>query len=350
MIYALPRWPLSKFSTDRGCVNFTVHPPATYFGQDVVECSSLQRWKEKWYRLWGSHLTTKSQSGPLPESLRGIGPGAQECLLVMRGERDTARIIVPASMVAAAIRRANMLGLAAVPSPFLVRTIRLDPERTYSDSVELVPEGMWDTRAKAFVYLAKNADMALRAWESELLQDDAEMGRLFGYPQCCIAAFKRHIEIQPISIDNIIGCSPRLTNQYSRLFGFELISHMPCAPDCSETLLLARRYLRILESISQTASLHLMRFLSSPVLVMDSANFIMPIESMQVGKHLLKALTSRLLSFGGAAHDLRQRLAATGTEVTFQTTIEGTLIETAVFSKLLPHGRLVFHIEDSPIP
>lgn len=345
MIYALPKWPLSKISTDKGCVNFAVHPPdATYFDLDEVERSSLQRWKEKWYRLWGFQQITQSQSKLLPESLRGIGPGAQECLLVMCGERDTARIIVPVRMVAAAIRLANTLGLAAIPSPFLIRTIRLDPDQTYSDSVELVPDGVSEPRAKAFVYLAQNADMALRAWVSELLQDDAKMGRLFGYPQCCIASFKRHSKIQPVSdIDNIVEYTPRLTNQYSRLFGFELISHKPCAPDCSETLLLAKRYLQTLESISPTTSVYLMGFLSSPVLVIDSVNFIMLIDSTQVGKHSLEALTSRLLSFGAAAHDLRQRLAEADTVITFQATDLGIMLETDVFSKLLPHARLVFH-------
>lgn len=344
MIYSMPRWPLSTFATNSSCINFAVHPPdATYFGQDVVTYSLVQRWKEKWHYLWGPHITTQNQRGPLPESLRGIGPGAQECLLVMHGERDTARIIVPARMVAAVLRRANKMGLVAIPSPFLVRTIRLDPERTYSDSVELVPEGVWDDRAEAFVYLAKKADLALKAWVSDLLQDDAEMGRLFGYPQCCIAAYKQHNDIQPVIVENIVGYAPKLTNQYSRLFGFELISHKPCSPDCSETLLLARRYLQILKSISPRASMYLMGFVSSPVVVIDPANFIMPIDFTLVDKHTLKGFTSRLLSFGGTANALRQKLVANGTMVSFQATNEGILLQAIFFSILLPDAYLIFH-------
>ncbi|MFZ4801766.1 MAG: hypothetical protein ACOYLR_07230 [Chlorobium sp.] len=261
----------------------------------------------------------------------------------MHGERDTARIIVPARMVAAVLRRANKMGLVAIPSPFLVRTIRLDPERTYSDSVELVPEGVWDDRAEAFVYLAKKADLALKAWVSDLLQDDAEMGRLFGYPQCCIAAYKQHNDIQPVIVENIVGYAPKLTNQYSRLFGFELISHKPCSPDCSETLLLARRYLQILKSISPRASMYLMGFVSSPVVVIDPANFIMPIDFTLVDKHTLKGFTSRLLSFGGTANALRQKLVANGTMVSFQATNEGILLQAIFFSILLPDAYLIFH-------
>ncbi|MCX6180252.1 MAG: hypothetical protein NT163_12980 [Chlorobiales bacterium] len=344
MIYSMPQWPLSTFATNSGCINLAVHPPdATYFGLDVVAYSLVQRWKEKWYHLWGQRITTKNHRGPLPESLRGLGPGAQECLLVMHDERDVARIIVPARMVPTAVRRANTLGLVAIPSPFLFRTIRLDPERTYSDSVELVPEGLWDAKAEAFVYLAKKADFALKAWVSDLLQDETEMGRLFGYPQCCIAAYKQHNDIQPISIDNIVGCAPKLTNQYSRLFGFELISHKPCSPDCSETLLLARRYLQILKSISPRTSMYLMGFLSAPVVVIDPANFIMPINSTLVDKHTLKGFTSRLLSFGGIANALRQKLVANGTMVSFQATNEGILLQAVFFSILLPDAYLIFH-------
>lgn len=296
--------------------------------------------------MWGSRLTSSRESDPLPESLRGIGPGAQECLLVLCGGRDTARIIVPAGMVAAAVRRAHVLGLAAVPSPFLMRTIPIDSKRTYSDNVVVLPKGVWDAGAKVFVYLSRDADMVLRAWASELLQNDAELGRLFGYPQCCIAAFNRKDEFKPKWVDNNVGYAPILTNQYSRLFGFEIISHKPCALDCRETLILARRNLRALRSISPTASSYLMDVLSSPVLVIDSMNFIMPIGYRPVSKHKFEALSSELLSIGMAANDLCRQIEHRGKLVTFQAIKEGLLIETAMDKQLLPDVRLILHKEE----
>jgi hypothetical protein len=271
--------------------------------------ADYSRWTERWQRLWGD----RPVEDPIPpDSLRGLGAGAQEVLLLLHGERTSTRLMIPAGKVASALHAVDALGLVALPSPFLLRPFRLDSEWSYSDRVEPVPEGVWDSDASAFLYLARDTQTALHAWASEVLQDNGEFGRILGYPDCCIANFGCSTTINGTHHGDFTQHAPWQTNRFARYFGYELISHQPCCLDCEKTLELADRYMHCLQGVSRQTCTKLRKVLESPVIVVGESSFLLLREAVRESNDLLTAPTSGVLSFGEEAHGFRRRLTKLG--------------------------------------
>ncbi|MBU0457413.1 MAG: DUF483 domain-containing protein [Nanoarchaeota archaeon] len=102
-------------------------------------------------------------------------------------------------------------------------------------------EGMY------FVYLSKSEQKALLAAYYELINNDKDLGRLLGYPQCCVEFFCNNF-----SEDNT---NPKLTptNLFTNISKREednvLISHFPCSSDCIRSVKIGKKNLEIIASV-----------------------------------------------------------------------------------------------------
>ena len=95
------------------------------------------------------------------------------------------------------------------------------------------------------VYISKDEASAHLAHYFELMQNDASLGGLLGYPTCCVAYFTSTFSKEnpnPVQ-DNMHP----LLNLSKRSSDVVLISHFPCKNNCEESKKIAKRNLSFIE-------------------------------------------------------------------------------------------------------
>ncbi len=122
--------------------------------------------------------------------------------------------------------------------------VHLTEEGSYSNKGLRLP--LTDQRAGMFfVYLSLEENRTWQASYAETKNDDKELGKVLGYPSCCVTFFcKRFSEHNPnlqLKPTNIF------TNLTKRGQDCVLVSHFPCSSDCTESILLGKRYFEIIQ-------------------------------------------------------------------------------------------------------
>lgn len=78
----------------------------------------------------------------------------------------------------------------------------------------------------------------------EQLGNDLDLGRMLGYPECCVNYFGQNFSAEKSDLQH----PP--TNPYTNLSrrdqDYVLLSHFPCNSECPESILLAKKYLEVL--------------------------------------------------------------------------------------------------------
>jgi hypothetical protein len=95
-----------------------------------------------------------------------------------------------------------------------------------------------------FVYISKDLEKTHLAAYYELMQNDRDLGKVLGYPACCVEYFcesfsseNSNPEHQPISM---------FTNLTMREKDLVLISHFPCQSECLDSCGIAKQNLDLL--------------------------------------------------------------------------------------------------------
>ncbi len=113
---------------------------------------------------------------------------------------------------------------------------------------------------RIMVYVSKSKDMAEEVCSSELNGNTESIGRLLGYPKCCVnhymAMTKKFEETKnAIYQDRILqtylntkGDASFYLNNLHHKEMFYLVSHFPCSYNCKYSVALAKKTLNILES------------------------------------------------------------------------------------------------------
>ena len=124
--------------------------------------------------------------------------------------------------------------------------VMLADEYAYSNKGFRIPETD-KRRGMYFVYFSKDEQKAWLASYYELINNDADLGHLLGYPRCCIEFFgKRFTEDTP----NLQRPPTNVfTNITQRHRDAVILSHFPCRSDCTESITLARKYLEVLITV-----------------------------------------------------------------------------------------------------
>ena len=134
--------------------------------------------------------------------------------------------------------------LYVVKSPFKVLLEDNSPYSNYSNKGLRLPASD-PQRGMYFIYISKGEKNALLAGYYEVTENHRELGRLLGYPECCITFFCENFSAEHPNPEH----SPinPLTNITQRDKDVVLISHFPCRSECTESITLAEKYLKIIQ-------------------------------------------------------------------------------------------------------
>lgn len=167
---------------------------------------------------------------------------AQEILLLLKGAKEVVRQGFYDSELVTVEEFCKKNGLFLIKSRFKV--LMDDQQEIFSNKgIRLKEEdprpGMY------FVYLSKEERLALLACYAEMMNRSRELGRILGYPECCIDFFGSHFSEDKTNLEHL-PTNP-WTNLSKRAQDFVLISHFPCNSDCKESIILSKKYFSIIK-------------------------------------------------------------------------------------------------------
>ncbi len=163
-------------------------------------------------------------------------------------------------------------GLAIAVSPLKTRFL----DSGFSNKGVLVtPRDTDDSDGDvSFVYLSRDELLANKVLLAELRQDDATLGRLLGYPPCCVDFFDRHKKERkqldnnyevPVLAASGDGPYPWQTNIFRREKDMCLLSHFPCTLSCEKSVRMARERFTMLANDDPGAAKEMKKALSAPL-------------------------------------------------------------------------------------
>lgn len=176
--------------------------------------------------------------------------GLLECLhviFVCKGLKEMARITVRPEKVIRLMNYCVQNNLFCKLSDFKVIISMEKGKGKYHNSAHYVAV---DSRAGN--YLAYISKKKYSVEQNFNVISDEDMGRLLGYPKCCIKfymanlakAMKNQFDFFPMAIRHITA--PFFLNYALRYFNVALISHFPCSMDCEHSIGIARTNLDFL--------------------------------------------------------------------------------------------------------
>ncbi len=135
-----------------------------------------------------------------------------------------------------------------------------------------------------FGYVSKSEELIDKAITVDRVEitrvDPKTLGRLFGYPECCIkfyidnsdeAVSKRNDDYTVISLRNSKGFRfPFYLNNGKRFFDKALITFFPCSYNCKKAEIMSKKIFKELERISPEYADYIKRSLQSIILFTDN--------------------------------------------------------------------------------
>lgn len=170
---------------------------------------------------------------------------AQEIFLVLEGAKEVARQGFYGHELAAVEKFCKEKGLCLEISKFKVV---LSEKSGFSNKGVRVPlkdkrEGM------RFVYISQDEQKALLAAYFELMGSDLDLGRVLGYPECCVKYFCSNFGVANVNPEHI--ATSAWTNLSKRDEDLVILSHFPCASDCVASIDLAQKYMDVLMRVDK---------------------------------------------------------------------------------------------------
>ena len=126
-----------------------------------------------------------------------------------------------------------------------------------------------------FVYgvLARDKHTLEEFVEAERRHEHSTIGRLLGYPECCVKRFSEYWSrgiVDPIyeitnSTEPVVETVFHpACNQALRYFGVRLTPHLPCSPNCEETVLWGMQWYKVMLELDRGVARLLWSYLSLP--------------------------------------------------------------------------------------
>lgn len=165
-----------------------------------------------------------------------------EFLLVIMRKKELCYIIEDEIISRKYAKEANNAGFYAILTPFAYNSNKTAKEGL-SDLSELVQvRGASDNNRMRGVIIARNEIEACLGWLCTIFHWNEFLGRLLGYPECCIEHFGKHWpeavtrhkgNMIRYTMANSKGYSfPSSTNFFLRYFGYYSLQHFPCSLEC----------------------------------------------------------------------------------------------------------------------
>lgn len=131
-------------------------------------------------------------------------------------------------------------------------------------------------RGMFFVYISKSRDKAVMADVFEFKNDHRGLGKILGYPDCCIDFFVKNEPVRSRLDNDYVACTlgnskgvrfPFQTNISKRTYDFTLLNHFPCSFNCQESIRLAEKHLSILGKHDPSLAMRFVKELKSRVAI-----------------------------------------------------------------------------------
>jgi len=173
-----------------------------------------------------------------------------EAVALLAGEKPVLRLVLGGSDISNARAVFEGLGLAVELSPWVLRTAY---STSLGDTYTLREHADADDSRDRVVMVAKGAALARRALSAETDDDpNNELGLLFGYPRCCVAAYERISSAHDWLANSLAATALDATcladaNRIATLFSEDWIGfdYFPCSLACRETERIARTVARL---------------------------------------------------------------------------------------------------------
>ncbi|GEM_PF-705611 len=215
---------------------------------------------------------------------------AIEVLLVLEGVKPVARFPMAEYDVPDVAAFCSAHGLASVRSDYkILKFVPLD--KGYANKGYRMPVTS-PMIGDVFIYLALSPELAQEAKMADYMDDHAALGKLLGYPECCVRFFAENAGAVKDDDDYV-----RLALRHSsvrhaelnilpRYFDVTLLSHFPCSFDCSTSLQLATRYLETIRKHSYGLAEHVMNTLRKPAILTRQDGVHLLFQERQEGNFL----------------------------------------------------------------
>jgi hypothetical protein len=212
-----------------------------------------------------------------------------EFRLVAYGVRDLALLYCREGEALALAAWAVERGKTALLSPFEYTPSTESNKGSFSNLATNRRPAQKGSGATRVVLIAKDWNHVALGWLALSFGWQWYLGRLLGYPECCVRAFQ---EKWPEARDHhhgdvarllLVGKNPVVgpvhwgVNVFARYLKLSLISHFPCTLDCRATCLLAENQIAALNAFEPDVAPHLKAMLSSPLLFTNNEGvFVFP--------------------------------------------------------------------------
>lgn len=223
--------------------------------------------------------------GSFKNRLGGVSNvSCHELLLVYLGMRRIARIHVQASDSTSLAEALSPMGLHVMPWRYALLPADEDALENYSFRARLIPDSSLDIGLR--VLFVGREENELRKAESRAHIKDLH-GQDLDYPDCCTRHYSNNSNIFMSGFSKLYGervtVLPFYNNVYLDSFGWTLLSHFPCSPDCPESRKLAKRYLNVLMEFDPEYGNRLVRNLKSFVVYTPSMGILYALSAAREG-------------------------------------------------------------------
>ena len=195
---------------------------------------------------------------------------ALDIFYVLKGVKKVARIIVKGGdkNIIDFFEKNN---LKFVYSNFKI-VKKVDKNRFYADlgcrvAAENKKEGDF------LLYISNDKDFAIKARDAEDSNNHKILGRYMDYPECCVDFFMKYLEdstnldYTPLTFLNSNGINfSYLINNCLRGYDYSIISHFPCSFQCEKSIILAKKYLDLINADDENLRNHLVISLKKPII------------------------------------------------------------------------------------
>ncbi len=117
--------------------------------------------------------------------------------------------------------------------------------------------------------------------ESYSKNDHQSIGKLLGYPDCCISYFIRTFPIDPcpiwVDLEGKVTGFPEC-NGMLRYFGPKIVTHLSCSPTCQETRKIGKVWFEIMQEINKDLAKEIYQLLAGPI-VWNSYHGVLQVET-----------------------------------------------------------------------
>ncbi len=183
---------------------------------------------------------------------------ALDVLYVIEGVKDVSRIMADESQLDDYKTFFNKNNLSFAVSDFKISK-EIDENRFSNKGIRLPI----NEKGSYFVYISKSKEKAEQAKKAEAESNHKELGKLLGYPDCCINFFEKNFPIESKKKNDYVLASlknskgfifPFYNNVAIRHLDLSLLSHFPCSLNCEESIKIAKNNLKIIEKHSKDIS------------------------------------------------------------------------------------------------